>query len=370
MTTYAIVVGINVYPDETGQPELHGAVADACDFADWALDQNGGAINDANLFFWPHPWPTAEEASQEVLDFLAAPTMFEGPFGPVAPTAARAPIAAEVFKTALNLAQQLIDTGADPAQQRIYIFFAGHGVRTYEVGGAPQTFFVARDFSSVDVQYAEGLVGCETLRRSLLKRGFGEVFMFLDCCRVQDPVLPVPALPLCYTTDEPPTLPWGVGNAAQDGMEAFEVDEPQPRGAFSLALVEGLRNHRNAITRGLTICELRDYVKGNIATKEKQKPDFKFNPTEEPFPAIFPALFAPPPPGSIVLDLSGLPPGTRVQLTDGALNPVPGWTNIPAGPAPVVIPNRPPGIYKVQRLGDGHEPQLFEHPGSGTVYVH
>ena len=369
MTNYAIIVGINLYPDETGQPELHGAVADACDFADWALAKGGGDVDPKNLFLWPHPWPTAKEATKAVRDFLKKPTKFEGLLGPVKPTRDRAPIAKEIFKTALELAQKLSDAGADPDEQRIYIFFAGHGVRTYEPGGAPQTFFLARDFSSIDVQYAEGLVACETLRRSLLKRGFGEVFMFLDCCRVQDPILPVPALPLCFTTDEPATLPWSVANAAQDGMEAFEVDAPRPRGAFSVALVEALRNHRNAVTRGLTICELRDYVKDRIATKDRQKPDFKFNPSDEPYPEIYPALFPPAPPGSIVLDLSALPAGSAVQLTDGALNPVAGFENIAAGPNAVIIPNRAPGIYKVQRLDGDRSAQFFEHPDAGTIHV-
>ena len=43
--SWALVVGINHYPERAGQTPLQGAVADAVDFADWALSDNGGAVS-------------------------------------------------------------------------------------------------------------------------------------------------------------------------------------------------------------------------------------------------------------------------------------------------------------------------------------
>ena len=70
MTSWAIVVGINEYPG-SGLGPLKGAVADACDFADWALDPTGGNVAPERLYFWTYPWPDADPDRPHLAQYLA-----------------------------------------------------------------------------------------------------------------------------------------------------------------------------------------------------------------------------------------------------------------------------------------------------------
>ncbi len=368
MTTFALVVGINAYPPRTGQPPLYGAVADASEFADWALDPAGGNVAPANLFFWTHPWPAV--TTMRLGQFLAAPTPFEGDFGPIPPDQTRPPSARELVTTLLLAGQGLPAPAQGAAPHRAYVFLAGHGVRTFEMGSlVSQTCFLAGDFRNVNNQTAHGLVACESFRRALLAGGFGEIFMFLDCCRTQDSRLSIPAAVLCGAASEPANASWSVGNAAQDGEVALELTNPA-RGAFSLALLEGLRSHRHPADQSLPVGLLRNYVRDNIQTRSRgQNPSFPFNPDIEPGPLIIPANAAAPPLRAIVLDLSALPAGTMVQLSDGDLNPVGGAGLFAAAAAPVEAQGCVPGIYMVTILDGSGREQYFKHPHQGPVRV-
>ena len=74
MQSWAIIVGINEYPPTAGLRVLHGAVADAVDFADWALDPRGGAVDPAHLFLWTSSAPMSVTAAMTA--YLAAPTAY------------------------------------------------------------------------------------------------------------------------------------------------------------------------------------------------------------------------------------------------------------------------------------------------------
>lgn len=73
MTAWAFIVGINTYPDVSKLNPLHGAVADAAAFAEWALDPNGGGVLPEHLFLWTCPAPPAH-AGGALAHFMAAPT--------------------------------------------------------------------------------------------------------------------------------------------------------------------------------------------------------------------------------------------------------------------------------------------------------
>jgi len=187
--------------------------------------------------------------------------------------------------------------------------------------------------------------------------------MFLDCCRLQDPIKSPSAAVLCGGVDKKRFVKWGVGNAAEEGMQAFEVAGPPARGAFSMVLVEALRSERDPTTKSLSMQGLKAFVAKKMETlQNKQSPTFDFNPKKDPGPFIFPAVaaaaFQP-----LTLDLSGLPAGVTVRLSDTDLNPIAGFAAIPSGAAPVVVPNLPPGFYMVQRsdLAD-EDAELFTHP--------
>jgi hypothetical protein len=377
VTTIAIVVGINIYPKKASQRELKGAVADACDFATWALDQNGGDVAPADLYFWTHPWPTQQNIqdlndrginTDDLEALLEAPPQFESSEGPIPPDHRRPPRAEEIIETALARASQIPNPQAT-GPHRVYVFFAGHGVRTHEKNSTTaQTFMVAGDFRNVNLQTAYGLVACDSFRRELLSTGFTEVFMFLDCCRVQDPVLPIPAAVLCGSAEENGELPWSMAHAAQPNKRAFETKDEPLRGAFSLALVDGLRNHRDPSSQGLRARRLDRYVDGTIVTRSRgQRPALECNPDKDDGPVII-AELAPGLP-SITLDFSNVPAGTMFTLLDGSLNPVPGFANFAANAGEIVVPNCPAGNYKLARAAPGSAGKLFEHPGDGIIHV-
>src|SRR5437660_374184 len=96
----ALVVGINEYPASAGVNTLFGAVADAADFADWALHPNGGGILPDNLYFWTFPAPAAP--SKELKNYLQSPRAWNG--GP--PNPARPPNFVDIVATAVDLAKK------------------------------------------------------------------------------------------------------------------------------------------------------------------------------------------------------------------------------------------------------------------------
>lgn len=387
MTNFAIVVGINDYLPRTGQRPLAGAAEDACDFADWVLAAHGGGVAPENFFFWTHPWPGPSAArvrkypqapdlmpSANLATYLANPTPWEGSHGPVVPDATRAPDAREIVDTALVKGSELAGLAlmGQAATHRIYVFLAGHGVHTNEVSSLDgQTCFLAGDFHSISGNVAHGLVPCDSFRRSLLASGFGEVFMFLDCCRVQDPVIPMPAAVICGGPLEPAKSPWGVGNAAEAGKEAFEIPGPPARGAFTATLVEGLRVHRDPGTNALPIASLEAFVTERIETKSNgQSPAFDYNPKTKPGPVILAGgAMAPAANPTLVLDLSNLPPGLHLRLLGAGLLPVAGFEDFLSRPAPLDVLNMPPGFYQVERLDGGAELAPFRHPKPGPIRV-
>jgi Caspase domain len=387
MTDFAIVVGINDYPQQTGQRKLSGAAEDACDFADWVLAADGGGVAPQNLFFWTHPWPGPSAArvraypeapdlmpSPALAAYLPHPTPWVGSRGPVVPDPSRAPDAREIVDTVLVKGTELAGQAmmGKGGSHRIYVFLAGHGVHTNEVSSLDgQTCFLAGDFHSISGNVAHGLVPCDSFRRSLLAGGFGEVFMFLDCCRVQDPVITMPAAVICAGPLGPAKSPWGVGNAAEAGKEALEVPGPPARGAFTAALVQGLRAHRDPGTNALPIASLEAFVTERIETRANgQSPAFEYNPRTKPGPVLR-AAFHPAPAANptLVLDLSSLPPGIRLRLLGGGLVPVAGFEDFVAGSAPVDVLNMPPGFYQVERLDGGAEIPPFRHPKPGPIRV-
>lgn len=383
MRSIAIVVGINEYPEFTYQPELHGTVADACDFAEWALDGAGGGVAPEDLYFWTHPWP--QPGPGALRDYLDGdlPTWQHEVLGRAAQDQARPPVAREIIYTIERAGREGFEAaiGGPPAPMRALVFLAGHGLRAVPFGGlAEETCFVAADFRPDGSSLAPGLVPSESLRRSLLNHRFDEVVMFLDCCRVQTSKLRMQAVSLADQDGEK-VLPWSLALAAQVDKPAYETTADPVRGAFSATLMTGLRSCREGPAHELTAAGMRDYVRQNISTHTDtgQMPHVTFQPDDVgpvivagavadgvPAPAaapIAPTLI----PGPMAV-LADLPPGTELVLKDGD-GPVDGAGPIIAGPDPVQLPALPPGLYTLEVVGQPEHYQDFRHPGREQVIV-
>lgn len=376
MESWAIIVGINRYPDHTGQPELKGAVADACDFADWALDPAGGNVAPQRLFFWTHPWPA--DAEGRLSAYLASPLPQwdhdEDDWAP--PETERAPRAQQIVLTAERTGRKAYEDAyenGDQARRRIYVFLAGHGLRAAEVGDSNiQTCFVARNFRPRSSHTADGLIGCESFRKSLLNNRFDEVVMFLDCCRVDGTLLARSAIPICDRRNYRGDGIWSTGYASRDNTLAFETEHPPVRGVFSKTLLEGLRGHRDGSTNSLNAEQLNRYVLDNICfhTHRQQFPQFFYMPTDNPLVlvngvATVAPKFAPGP----AVHLDRLPPGTRVFLRDGRSAFVPGIGPLVAGNGPIQLPPLPDGLYSLEVVDNTDLHATFRQPRDKVVYV-
>lgn len=378
MRSWAIVVGIDIYPDLSGQNPLHGAVADACDFAEWALDPLGGGVDPADLYLWTHPWPQPQPGALGAYLAGALPHWFnraEPLTGKAPPDQTRGPNAEEIVLTAEEIGNRLRDAAYEPGAEpgRIFVFLAGHGLRTSVFGeNKLQTCFIAADFRPSASNMAQGLVPCDSFRRSLRNRRFEEVLLFLDCCRSDPQSLSLKAMPLCDLTDDREALGWSIGHAAQDTAKAYETEGPSIRGAFSKTLMDGLRGWRDPGSQSLNVEQLDFFVRGNIAsvTNSGQSPYFDFLPKNAPLIVVTgaPTIALTAKPGPLV-HLDGLAPGESLELLFNGSEPV--WHGAPyqAGAPTVQLPPLAEGIYALRVVGNPTREILFRHPTKAEINV-
>ncbi|WP_426127919.1 caspase family protein [Pararhizobium sp. PWRC1-1] len=357
MNALALIVGIDVYPENTKMAKLQGAVADAADFADWALNPAGGNVAPENLFFWTYPPPVAP--GPHLAAYMTAPTRW--PY--VGPDFSRAPQAMEIVRTVPWLADKSVAAEAD----RIYVFLAGHGgqTRADDVDEDPQNCFIAADFA-VDMP-AVGLVACDDLRRYLIKAGPAELILFFDCCRNAMP-LKVGKPPCPYNRISPRGhhRRLGVGRAAQDACVAYETLPGAAnaiRGAFSKLLVGGLREHR--VDGRLTLRDLEEYVSAGInglVSPKVQYPDF----LEKPRPPAIILSVGPPLSATVSLNLNfvNIAEGTQFEIRDqfDALVQV---GTVSAARQTYALPI---GSYSID-TADGATLNVFHHLGPGETDV-
>ena len=395
MRSIAIIVGINNYPEPTGQGELFGTVADACDFAEWALDTTGGNVAPDDLYFWTYPWANPEPG--KLRDYLngvlpeqanGRPPMWDHQInGRAVPEETRPPTAGEIIYTIERAGRDAFKQtipGAGGERLRALVFLAGHGLRAVPATSLQEeTCFVAADFRPEAGNQAPGLVPCESLKLSLLNRRFDEAIMFLDCCRVRTSKLRMKAVSLADQDGEKDGS-WSLAFAAQNEKPAFETLTAPIRGAFSATLMTGLRSVREGDQHILSAGRLRTYVRENISrhTDTGQMPNVTFMPDDDIGPIIVtgavagaPATPAPLPaappflsPGPVV-NLAALPPGTQVVLKDGDGVPVTGVDLLEAGPDPVQLPELTARLYSLEVVGDSNRFQVFRHPTTETVVV-
>ena len=376
MRNWALVVGINKYSKDSGQKRLKGAVNDACDFAEWALDPSGGSVQPKRLFFWTYPWPKSPKG--RLANYLngSMPKWDLGRSGWVSADPKRAPDAQEIVHTGERIGRKLFNSQfgkANAEPNRIYVFLAGHGLRTTEVNGNfVQTCFIGGDFRPVDSMHADGLIPCTSFRRSLRNDRFDEVLLFVDCCRNKFVLSSLQALPICDLSNDQELLEWSIAHAATDQEIAYETPKPPHRGAFSQTLLRGLRTHRDPRTNSLTVEQLKSFVIEHIGeiSQQPQTPDFDYKPPNRPLvlvtgaaPAV-PALASGP-----LVHSKKLPLGTPIVLKDGTLRPVAGIAPLLAGPKPARLPALPDGLYSLEPQGVAVPAVLFEHPKQGEVDV-
>jgi len=355
-----------------------GAVNDACDFADWALDPQGGNVQRDRLFFWTYPAPDPLIGAQHphLQTYLDIPVanqpnwILDSQPGP--PRADRAPTANEIARTAdaaAAAANSLLLAGTTDCT-RVLVFFAGHDLRAEEIGtDSRQTCFIANDFANARNRFLQGVVPCNSLRRILRDSGFSEALLFVDCCRTDIFFPSTQVQPLFNLNTDTELEGWSVGHATHQNHRAFETGPPNSRGAFSKTLMEGMRGLRYGPSQVLPVDRLEAYVTSNISrhTNHDQKPYFDYLPRTNPITiASGPPQIQLLPPGPIVR-LARLAPVDVLEIVDqfGTVH----WYGgpFPPGQTEVTVDPLPVGFYALRVVGSADRERLFNQPREKTI---
>ena len=259
---YAVIVGINRYPDLV---DLQGPVADAEDFKDWLL--NEGQVEKENIFSfisssYPPPPP-------------AEPTEFR--------------VATQAFK---QLGDRVRKGGR--IGRRLYIYMSGHGLTfDADLGQQKVAVFMA---NASDTHLIHHIPCFSYALWFSAARAFDEIVVFIDCCRDNrrnSPEFPFPCKPVfpdTKTTRENRVKLY-IGYATQTGDVAREKrigPGGQMRGIFTMALLAGLRGKArrengkikaNAL-EGAVYSFIDDYYEHHDRDEDRQEPDFKVEPKD------------------------------------------------------------------------------------------
>jgi hypothetical protein len=351
MTAWAVVIAINNYGSGKGLNPLAGAVADAEDMADWLLHPQGGGVAPDHLWFWTYPAPASPGARLQAA-LGAKPTWPHG-----GPDPARAPYGNEIRALLGDLADKACRQGID----RLYVYFAGHGVHTDPVSTTidHQACFIAGDY--LPNAPAESLVGAEFIRMAMERFGPAEVILIMDCCRVPlNRIVPNPPGIGAAVVRRGVNQGVGIGLAAARDAIAYERGTPK-RGAFSKLLVHGLRNLRSH--GGLGAAQLETFVRQGI--KSLVAPDTQV-PSIEIRPKDYNLLLAQGPPldphPEIWVDLSARPAGEAILMQRPDLT----TQTLVAGPQPHVL-SEPIGLFSFEI--SGQDPIIYPHIGPGRTHV-
>lgn len=165
MRTRAIVIGIDQYT----KPEwsLTGAVRDAVRFAHWALHEGGVAPEDLILLLGPlRDEPPLADPDLAALVALGKPAT----------------------RTAIAKAWHAYQTGAGKDADRLFFYYAGHGLAP--PGGATDAgpLIVPADVEDLDFYVNFEPLGLETFRGAMQNVAPKQQFFFIDACR---DVLPI-----------------------------------------------------------------------------------------------------------------------------------------------------------------------------------
>jgi hypothetical protein len=210
---WAVVIGVDKYWSE--QASLQGAVNDALEMRTWLLDPDGGNVPEKQLLLLLSP---REDVKPDVA-FI------------------------EATKDNINLAINDLMLLSKGEGERLYFFFAGHGL-TARVSNRDENALVTTGFNAVNTDHS---IALRSLWEFFETTQFRDQFFFVDACRNVPPwethefEIGRWTLPRSRDPGTPPVQQF-ILYATSPGLRAVEVrDEPgAEHGAFTRALLDGL----------------------------------------------------------------------------------------------------------------------------------
>lgn len=342
MSHFAIIIGVNDYPDPSWK--LGAAVDDALAFLEWALGPGG--------------------VPRENVRLLLSPPRTEGLPVPCEPADSR-----NILKVIQEFQKGL---GADG--DRLYFYYAGHGAAA--PGARDEAVIIPADVESLHTDYPR-LIGFSQILPPLQHAGPAAQFFFIDACR--DLVLED------FTRGAAPVVGRWRGPPAQDaprrraqyllyatspGERALETG----RGVFGQILLEGLRGHPGALVWSsrtppryeLRFSQVAEYVRTTVEARAKslagpwrrfvQLPEQDIPPGPSGPKDFVLASFSPEQVGKLPLRIRVQPGPVRQKCGVKVLYYAPGGLEIsvhsvqPQPPSPLPFPvelQLPPGDYTV-----------------------
>lgn len=268
---YALLVGINAYPDEDIEP-LNSSVGDAQRFEAWLRDPDGGGLPDTNIETSYSPATVLDDATRET----ATPTKTE--------------IHEKLLKLSKRCKEHCRYHPRDWRDTRLYVYVSGHGI-------APTAGEAALLMANVgpDV-YGENFPCGSFLKFYEEAQYFRELVFFADCCRhwVDDAPLATP--PWTKVKGNNGHVLALAGYATFFGDPAYEPteDELEPgderRSFFTKALIEGLEGKAaDPRSKRIDSASLAAYVKKRVRklTDKKREPQTPQFPGDLAEPIVF-----------------------------------------------------------------------------------
>ena len=210
---WAVVIGVDRYWSE--QASLHGAVNDALAMRTWLLDPVGGNVPEQQLMLLLSP----QQDRKLDVAFI------------------------EATKDNINLAINDLMLLSKGQGERLYFFFAGHGL-TARVANRDENALVTTGFNAVNTDHS---IALRSLWEFFETTQFRDQFFFVDACRNVPPwekhefEIGRWTLPRSRDPGTPPVQQF-ILYATSPGLRAVEVrDVPgAEHGAFTRALLDGL----------------------------------------------------------------------------------------------------------------------------------
>ncbi|MGZ8868421.1 MAG: caspase family protein [Thermoanaerobaculia bacterium] len=311
---YAVVVGINTYPD---LGSLGGPANDALDFYEWLLAADGGNVPKKNV------------------------ALIVSPEYPVIPPVLDAhPRAEQVEQEFLRIAFELKESGVQA--RRLYLYFAGHGFSKEVDEAAVLMANAARGMSTI-----LHIPGRAYANRFSKTSFFREVVLFMDCCR-EDFKMTQPRPPVIDDIGGANAAETLFGFAAKWSRASREGPwgkDQKVRGIFTLALLAGLRGGAARDENNqVTLEKLAEFVYNYVSTSlpEPMGEDEKQDPQFAPSSLLYKWKFNPPP-------------------GEAPCNVKPADVLLVAPDPPVIEPARPPAHYVVNiAAGNGNAGKTFQ----------
>ncbi|HEX8407698.1 MAG TPA: caspase family protein, partial [Thermoanaerobaculia bacterium] len=205
---HALVIGIDRYKNK--EWELTGAVRDALAFADWAV--KSGGVDPANLTLLLSPVPKGLKTKRAT-------------------------------EKAIREALRLLRNGAAKDVDRLWFYYAGHGMAPPGSGTTSGPIVVPCDVGNIDDYLNETPIGLEIFRGQMENVGPKEQVFFVDACRN--------AIPLKDNKILAQNLLWEVQGLDDDKLSTQAIllgttagqkaKEVRGRGLFGRALIAGLK---------------------------------------------------------------------------------------------------------------------------------